>query len=558
MANDHFAELVRLEASETLGRPIFDFFEDSVDRQNFCDLLEREGVSGTYQLRTKRDDGAPRCVLACGQAMEVDGEPVHLCVFYDISDRLRVEEDLRRTRAEVQQMARVGDWRWDIATDRVSWSPELFNILGYHSESDDPSRQAFIERIHPDDRALVEERIATLVSERVPFSIDHRIVLSDGSVKFLHSIARVECGTDGAPRRLFGIAQDITERREYQEELELKDRAIESSISGIGITDLEGVLVYVNDSLVRMWGFDHRDEILGRYLPEFWEGDRVAQTVRELLTEGCSEGEDTGKRKDGSLFPVEYSACILEDGQGNPLYMYGSFVDISDRKKASEALLELSGRLINAQEQERSRIARELHDDLSQHLALLAMELETLGQNPPRSELRLAKKTAELSAQVKQLSSSIHQMSYQLHPSSLERLGLEVAIRRLCREMSEQKGIRLNFESRDIPDSIPDDTVLCLYRVAQEALRNVVTHSQAESADVVLSAGPEGLRIVVSDNGIGYDLSQSTEQTGLGVISMRERLRAIGGRLSIESAPGEGARVEAVVPLQQALPSREV
>ena len=140
-------------------------------------------------------------------------------------------------------------------------------------------------------------------------------------------MARVECGPDGRPVRLFGIAQDITERRLSEEELKLKNSAIESSISGVGITDLEGRMVYVNDSLVRMWGYSNRDEILGRPLPDFWEGEGIARTVEDLRTKGVSTGEDIGRKKDGSLFPVEYSASMLKDGQGNPVNMYGSFVD---------------------------------------------------------------------------------------------------------------------------------------------------------------------------------------------------------------------------------------
>jgi PAS domain S-box-containing protein len=459
--------------------------------------------------------------------------------------------DSRLRLAEAQRIARIGNWMWDMVGGEVSWSAELFDILGYDPESTRPSKDAFLDRVHPEDRPRVEAHISALISEREPFSIDHRIMLPDGSVKSVNSIARVECGPDDTPVRLFGIAQDITERKRYEEELEIKDRAIASSISGIGITDLEGRLVYVNDSLVKMWGFDSPEEILGRYLPEFWEGDGVARTVEDLQSRGVSAGEDVGKRKDGSLFPVEYSARMLSDGQGKPLYMYGSFVDISDRKRATEALTELGSRLINAQEEERSRIARELHDDVSQRLALMTVELELIGQAPSESATGLAERTAALSERIKELSSDIQRLCYRLHPRSLARLGLAVAIRSLCREMSEPQAVELRFEENDVPESLSDDVALCLYRVAQESLRNVINHSRAENAEVVLSATQEEIRLVVTDTGVGYEHDQIRERDGLGIISMRERLRAVGGRLSIESATDQGTRVEAAVPLAE-------
>jgi PAS domain S-box-containing protein len=594
----------------------------------------------------------------------------------EIDERRPIEEELEqreRDLAEAQRVARVGNWKWNIENGEVSWSTEMFRILGYDPESDQPSRGEYLDRVHPEDRPLVEKHIADLITENEPFSIDHRIVLPDGSIRFLHSMARVECGPDNKPLRLFGIAQDITERKHAEEELKLKDSAIESSISGVGITDLEGRLVYVNDSLVRMWGFDSRDEILGKMLPEFWQGDGIARTVEDLRSKGFSTGEDIGRKKDGSLFPVEYSASILTDGQGNPVSMYGSFVDISDRKqaeeryklasaagrvgvwdwdlktdemyvdpelkqllgyedheirnhiadwgsrvhpddadlvmaeatrhldgvteryevehrmlhkdgsvrwflargtalrddegnayrmtgtdtditeqkRAQEQLLDLGGRLITAQEEERSRIARELHDDVSQRLALLSVELEYTAESSPESGPGLIEKVGEVLARLKELSSDIHELSYRLHPRSLERLGLAVAIRSLCREISERRAMQLVFEESEVPDSISDDAALCLYRVAQESLRNVVNHSRAESAEVKLCAENEVVRLTVTDSGVGFELDQLRERNGLGVISMRERLRAIGGRLSIQSAPGEGTTVEAVVPLKE-------
>jgi signal transduction histidine kinase len=212
--------------------------------------------------------------------------------------------------------------------------------------------------------------------------------------------------------------------------------------------------------------------------------------------------------------------------------------------------VDLGGRLINAQEDERGRIARELHDDVSQRLALLAMDLELAGQSPPPSPTELGMRMKELSHRVKELSSDLHHLSYRLHPRSLERLGLSVAIKSLCREISEQQAIQIQFTENNVPETIPDDAALCLYRVAQESLQNVVKHSKANNAQVMLDVDTKDIRLAVSDGGVGFDVEDMRGRNGLGIISMRERLRAIGGRFTIRSQPREGTRIEVFVPIE--------
>ena len=289
-----------------------------------------------------------------------------LSMVRDMTDRKRMEEELRalneelelrvaeRTEklleanrnlrmseqnlAEAQSISRLGNWKRDIATGIVHWSSEMYGILGVDPEQGTPSRNAFLERVHPDDSAEVGRSIANLVSNSEPFSIDHRIVLPDGSVRFVHSMGRLEHGQDGEPLYLYGTCQDITERKQTEEDLRVKDSAIASAISGIGIMDIGGKLIYVNDACVKMWGYECPDEMVGLSLPEFWEGDGAYRAVQELHEKGAYLGEDIGKRKDGSLFHVQLSASMIRDEAGKPLYMYGSFVDITERKETEEEL----------------------------------------------------------------------------------------------------------------------------------------------------------------------------------------------------------------------------
>jgi signal transduction histidine kinase len=241
------------------------------------------------------------------------------------------------------------------------------------------------------------------------------------------------------------------------------------------------------------------------------------------------------------------SLCVLE-----ALLIVGLLAQRVRRRRAEEGLRDserelqvLTGRLLRAQEMERRRIARELHDDLQQSLALLAVELDLLGQAPPETAGGLGGPLSQLSARVKQLSSGVHDFSHNLHPSRLEQLGLVAGVRGLCKELMQAHGLAVEFTHRQIPPSLPDDMTLCLYRIAQEALRNVIKHSGARHARVELSASDGEVSLQVADDGAGFDLAAIDGTGGLGLVSMRERLRLVGGTIVIDSRPSAGTRIDA-------------
>lgn len=232
---------------------------------------------------------------------------------------------------------------------------------------------------------------------------------------------------------------------------------------------------------------------------------------------------------------------------GKPETAYGLMLDISDQKRAEDALMDLGGRLITTQEMERSRIARELHDDFNQRMALLAIELEQLGKglhDPSDHEL-----FERMQNQVKDISADIHRLSYRLHPSKLDHLGLVLAVRSLCDEFAESSKIKINCRLTDFPLYLTKDLELCLFRVAQEAIRNATKYSGARSIQVVLAKAKNNIRLTVSDNGCGFFVTPEIMQKGLGFISMRERLHTVNGKLNVSSEPRGGTRIEAVVPL---------
>jgi PAS domain S-box-containing protein len=229
----------------------------------------------------------------------------------------------------------------------------------------------------------------------------------------------------------------------------------------------------------------------------------------------------------------------------------GSCLDITDRKLAEEALASVGRRLIEAHEEERTWIARELHDDIGQRIALLAIELGRCDHQAPGSVVDMHEYLQLACQRVYDLGKDIQALSHRLHSSKLEYLGLVAAAKSFCHELSEQRNVRIAFKHSDIPAAIPKEISLCLFRVLQEALQNAVKHSADQNLTVEVHGTNAGISLIVSDSGIGFDWQDAMNRRGLGLISMRERLRLVNGELSIQSEPGRGTTVLARVPLGQ-------
>ena len=222
----------------------------------------------------------------------------------------------------------------------------------------------------------------------------------------------------------------------------------------------------------------------------------------------------------------------------------------SEKSTSDERLRDFSRRLIAVQEEERRKIARELHDDLSQRVALLMIGLDQL--KAVVLEEQHQQQLNSLSQAADEIATTIHQLSRQLHPSKLERLGLVAALSSHCRELSSPHNLQVQFEPRDIPNNIPIEISVCLYRVLQEALRNVVRHSGARKAQVQLQGCFGGIELVVSDTGSGFEMTPERLTGGLGLTSMYERVSLLQGELTIESNQLRGTRIGAWVPLPKA------
>ncbi|HKR11752.1 MAG TPA: sensor histidine kinase [Pyrinomonadaceae bacterium] len=223
--------------------------------------------------------------------------------------------------------------------------------------------------------------------------------------------------------------------------------------------------------------------------------------------------------------------------------------DVTRRRQAEEELRNIGGRLINAQEEERTRLARELHDDLSQRLALLSLEIEQMRPQIPAGQTGLNNSVDRLSKKTQELGSDIHRLSYQLHPFKLDHLGLSAAIESLCGELSAHRELKIKFRKQGFPALLPEDVTLCAFRIAQESLHNVAKHSGASEAQVVVTKTGSTLNLRITDNGVGFDPELVKGKKRLGLISMKERLRLVGGKISIRSEVTKGTQIDVSIPL---------
>jgi signal transduction histidine kinase len=213
----------------------------------------------------------------------------------------------------------------------------------------------------------------------------------------------------------------------------------------------------------------------------------------------------------------------------------------------------VSQKLIEAHEEERTRIARELHDDINQRLALLSVNLDCLKADLPSSRFDVNQALDEANNQLCEIASDVQALSHRLHSSKLEHLGLPRAAKGFCRELADRQKVEIDFHAENVPGELPRDIALCLFRVLQEALQNAIKHSGSKHFQVSLTGGTTELELTVRDDGKGFDPEEAFKGRGIGLTSMRERLKLVDGCILIDSQLQHGTKIQARVPLHPAM-----
>jgi PAS domain S-box-containing protein len=454
--------------------------------------------------------------------------------------------------------AEAGLWILDPST-RVFWVTERTRAIFGYSPGEVISMERLEGSVHPDDWEVVRGTIERSLHERNPFNAEYRVLLGDGRVRWVASRGRPQYTSTGEPDRLTGVSIDISERRRAEEALRTSEARLAAG------ADLAGLAFYEVDFGEGATYFDDRfrdlcgvpsDREQGLRTLEFWmeqlhpdDRPRVLD-ARDQLHDGRLEQLSFEYRflhpAHGEKWIHHVARVATRDATGHTVKSYGVLRDITARKRTEDELRDLSRRLIRAHEEERALLARELHDDVTQRLAVLAIDVgraELAAPDGAQAEPMRAVREGLV-----RLSEDVHSLAYQLHPSVLEELGLAEALRTECERVGRKGRVDLSVEIDPRPAVVGRDAALCLFRVAQEALNNVSRHAGAHAASVALRQMDGGLLLAVRDDGVGFDPGSPREGRSLGLASMRERVRLVNGTLDVESAPGRGTAIVAWVP----------
>ena len=343
--------------------------------------------------------------------------------------------------------------------------------------------------------------------------------------------------------------------------LESEERLIlaaEAAEFGVWVWNVTSNQIWGTETWRRLFGFAPGEDIgFEKLFQRIHPEDRV--TMQEEIKCAAS-GEADHLREYRIILPdgmqrwIASRGRMRQDVNGKDFRMFGVAIEITGRKQTETAMHDLSRRLIRAHEAERARLGRELHDDVTQRLAVLAIETGRIERGADK--ISPAEALRGIREGLVRLSEDIHALSYRLHPALLDDLGLAEALKAECERFSRQESVSAEVTLTDLPDNISPDLALCLFRVAQEALRNVARHAKASRVEVSLRVFSlrtlnDNLQLVVHDDGIGFDPTSQRARPSLGLESMRERVFLVDGQLHIESSPGQGTTVLVTVPLKK-------
>jgi PAS domain S-box-containing protein len=489
-----------------------------------------------------------------------------VAVARDVTERRRTDEALRARDMQLQEaqvLANLGSWEWDLRSNTRTWSDQLSRIFGLRPDQMPSAFDGFYPLVHPEDR----ERTAALAREALRtgkgYENQFRIVRPDGAVRTVHNQARVDRDESGKAVRVIGVCQDITERKQAEEQVHVSQERFRMMVENVRdyaiyILDMKGFVTSWNLGAERICGY-LADEIIGKHYSRFFLPDHAARgdpgiQLQFASIQGRYESEGFRVRKNGARFWAHVILTPLLDETGKRRGFSEIVHDITERKRAeedlhsyAERLKTTSRRLVEVQESERRLLATELHDRVGQNLTALGINLSIIaGGLPERAKSELAARLEDCNSLVEGTVDAMRDVMAELRPHALDDYGLPAALRSLATGFSRRTGIQVAFEKEGRGSDLPKPVDLAMFRIAQEALNNIAKHANARRVEIAIRRKNGSALLTVSDDGVGFD-PQSVDgpraDAGWGLLIMRERAEAVGAHFTLKAGPNSGVQV---------------
>jgi len=588
--NPAFERLTGLRRQDVIGKTVFEILPGTEpDWIRRYDAVVRTGKPAHFESYSS----------ALGREYEVFAyrpeSGLFAAIFMDITDRRAAESSLRASYELLriaQQAAKAGIWGWEISTGKLTWSEDFYSLFGLDPGAE-ASFDAWLGVLHPDDRQAAVGNIRRSIREGAPLENEYRIIRPDGEKRWIRALGSTSYDDSGIPLRMSGICIDVTESKKAEEELrasEMRMKAVADNLPvGVWFADEAGRIVYGNDAGRLIWGgaqYVKPDEFhvykawwadSGRPLePEDWAVSRAVQkgetSLNEVLEIECF---------DGTRKTILNSAVPLKSPDGSLQGVVVLNEDISERVRAEQALqrareeledkvrertmelmllmedLErsrddlrrLASELVLAEERERKKIAVVLHDEVAQTLAATKMRLDLLRNMPGSDDFHNTVTEAEdlIGEAIRQTRALMTDITNPV----LYDMGLRAAVEALAEDVNVRKGIDFACLFTGNLADLGQELDVMIFQMVKELVQNIVKHSRARSACIRIAGEGKAVRVTVTDDGEGFDAAQigpAGSEGGFGLFSIRERVKSCGGRIEIDSTPGNGSRVTVVLP----------
>lgn len=564
-------KMLGYESSEIIGRNIRHIIpEDRLAEEDYIIAKIREGnhVRHFETIRKRKDGTLIDLSITVSPILNHDGVIIGASkIARDITERKKAEQAILLANRRFMLISKATKdfvWDHDLIENTVWWNDNFYKVLGWDKKVESPEVNSWEKNIHAEDQERIFKRLNDILYNSVKsvWTDEYRFRKSDGNYIYVFDRGFIMRNTDGKPYRMLGAMTDITSLKEKEMELRRSEQKykilFENNPMPLWMFENETRrFVAVNEAAVNRYGYT-KEEFLNMTINDIRPGNEVERLNTFLPSRHRDGVVNAGiwrhLKKDGTEILAEvFSHETLYDGKLVRLVLP---IDVTEKIRAEQELFKsredirnLASHLEEVREEERTGIAREIHDELGQQLTVLKMDTSWLSKNVTKQDEKIIHRIKEMGKVIDETVKTIQRISSELRPRLLDNLGIVAAMEWQCKEFQERTGIVINFSAAETVVNLPVKTANGLFRIFQESLTNIARHSQATQADVTLNLSANEIILLVEDNGIGFIKEKINGKRTLGMLGMRERALLLNGECKINSKPGQGTLVEVIIPL---------